>query len=237
MPAKNAIKTYVENGYYHIYNRGVDKRLIFQDGQDYAVFRSYLKEYLQPKDEVALSRKAADLKIPAKEKNKILRSLQLNNYSQHINLLAYTLMPNHFHFFLKQKSPDAIGKFMSSLCTRYSTYFNRKYNRTGALFQGVYKAVLIDNEAQYIHISRYIHHQAISAYEDSPDQPSSYPEYISQRSTDWVHPEEIMALFPGPGSAAAYAKFVAEYQPSTFTGRVLKGESLGATSNSLSSPA
>ena len=49
MPAKNAIKQYLENGFYHVYNRGVEKRPIFQDDQDYSVFLSYLKEYLLPK--------------------------------------------------------------------------------------------------------------------------------------------------------------------------------------------
>ena len=55
MPARNSIKQYIENGYYHIYNRGVEKRLIFLDEQDYSVFLSYLKEYLLPKNESELS--------------------------------------------------------------------------------------------------------------------------------------------------------------------------------------
>ena len=70
MPARNSIKTYYENGYYHIYNRGVEKRKIFMDQQDYSVFLSYLKDYLLPKDEDGLTEKLSDPGISSVEKIK-----------------------------------------------------------------------------------------------------------------------------------------------------------------------
>src|SRR3989344_3327786 len=135
MPAKNSRKQYLENGYYHIYNRGVEKRIIFLDQQDYNVFLSYLKEYLTKRNEKELQEKLTDASIPWIEKDKILRQLRLNNFYNELVLLAYCLMPNHFHFFVKQKSPGTIDKFMNSLCTRYTMYFNKKYKRVGSLYQ------------------------------------------------------------------------------------------------------
>ena len=160
MPAKNSIKQYLENGYYHIYNRGVEKRTIFLDSQDYAVFLSYLKSYLLPKKEKKLMEKLSHPTISCRERDKILRELRLNNFYNDIHLLAYCLMPNHFHFLIKQAKAESIDRFMNSLCTRYTMYFNRKYKRVGSLYQDVYKAVLVSSEPQLLHLTRYIHNQA-----------------------------------------------------------------------------
>jgi putative transposase len=215
MPTKNSIKTYVEDGYYHLYNRGVEKRSIFLDEQDYGVFLDYLEEYLSPKNEKGLSKALTRPNISARERQLVLRALQLQNYSSDILLLAFCLKPNHFHFFVKQRTEYAIDRFMSSLGSRYTTYFNRKYKRIGALYQGVYKAVLIDDEAQYLHISRYIHKQALPPFvpNSQDDRISSYPEYLGKRKTQWVHPEEILSFFSKSDPLFTYKRFVAEYDP------------------------
>ncbi len=206
MPARNSIKTYAEDAYYHIYNRGVEQRVIFQDDQDYGVFLSYLGEYLSPKDENELSRRLCDPKITGKERDRISKILRLRNFSCEITLMAYCLMPNHFHLFIKQNSSGAIDGFMSSLATRYSMYFNHKFKRTGSLCQGVYRAVLVDKEDQFLHLSRYIHRQAL----DLHNSPSSYPDYTGARRTSWVHPEEILSYFSKINPTLTYQTFVAE---------------------------
>jgi putative transposase len=219
MPAKNSRKQYYENGYYHIYNRGVEKRKIFLDEQDHGVFLSYLKEYLTSKNERELQEKLADATTPWGEKDKILKRLRLNNFCDEISLLAYCLMPNHFHFFIKQKSAGSIDKFMNSLCTRYTMYSNKKYKRVGHLYQGVYKAISISSEAQLLHLSRYIHKQSLSPRTlqgqalqklraQMVDYPSSYQEYLGKRKTGWVHPEEILSYFSKENSDLAYESFV-----------------------------
>ena len=216
MPARNRIKEYVENGYYHLYNRGVEKRLIFLDEQDYGVFLSYLEEYLSFRDEKTLSEKLSDYSISYKERGYILKILRLNNFYEEIALLAYCLMPNHFHFFIKQKAASTIDKFMNSLCTRYSMYFNRKYKRVGALYQGVYKAVSINNEGQFVYLSKYIHKQAYihSGTKGQAlrgwEQPSSYPEYLRKKKTEWVHPEELLNYFSKTNPKLSYKAFVEE---------------------------
>ncbi|MBI4089086.1 MAG: transposase [Candidatus Levybacteria bacterium] len=206
MPAKNATKTYIENGYYHIYNRGVEKRTIFQDQQDYSVFLSYLKDYLLPKNEKELHEKLSAENTSSKEKDKALKLLRLNNFSQEITLLSYCLMPNHFHFFVKQKNMNTIDKFMNSLATRYTMYFNRKYKRVGSLYQDVYKAVLINREEQFLHLSRYIHKQALNL----DNQPCSYPEYVGLRQAMWIKPDEILSFFSKANPSLSYRNFVAQ---------------------------
>lgn len=157
MPATNSLKDYSKSSFYHIYNRGVEKRLIFQDDQDYAVFLSYLQTYLLPKDMDLLNQQLSDPTLSSKEKEKILSLLRLNNFSDEITLLAYCLMPNHFHFLIQQKSADTIDKFMNSIGTRYTMYFNKKYKRVGSLYQDVYKAVMVYTDKQLLNVTHYIH--------------------------------------------------------------------------------
>lgn len=214
MPSRHRVKQYIENSYYHIYNRGVEKRLIFQDGQDYGVFLGYLKEYLLPKDTDLLQTHLANPNTTSKEKDKILKALRLNNFSDEITLLAYCLMNNHFHLFVKQKSLNSIDQFMQSLSTRYCTYFNRKYKRIGKLFQDIYKAANITNEPQFIYLSKYIHKQALASQGTTlqgwQEQPSSYLEYLGKRKTAWVHPGEVLAFFSKDKPSLSYEAFVTE---------------------------
>lgn len=209
MPSRNTTKQYVEDGYYHIYNRGVEKRIIFQDDQDYGVFLSYLKDYLLPKDTKLLTERLADPKIPPKEKDRILKLLRLNNFNEDIILLAYCLMPNHFHFLLKQRKPSSIDRFMNSLGTRYTMYFNRKNKRVGFLYQDVYKGVVVESDEQLLHLSRYIHKQALASQGDPfRSRPSSYLDYLGLRKTLWVKPEEILSFFSKTNPSLSYEAFV-----------------------------
>lgn len=131
MPSKNSVKEFLPDALYHIYNRGVEKRLIFCDPQDYSVFLLYLKTYVLPKDEEGLNAIISDPEIKWSEKDKALKMLKLNNFAENIQIISYCLMSNHFHLLIKQKEATAIDQFMNSLCTRYVMYFNRKYKRVG----------------------------------------------------------------------------------------------------------
>lgn len=211
----NAKKQYIENGYYHIYNRGVEKRTIFLDEQDYNVFLSYLKEYLLPKNEKELYERLSDPDISYKEKDKILKVLRLNNFADEIILISYVLMSNHFHFVIKQKSAGSIDKFMNSLAARYTMYFNKKYKRVGALYQGVYKAVLIRTNEQLLQLTRYIHKQVLASRSEAwrfGRQPSSYQEYLGLRKTEWIHTEEVLSFFSETRQNLSYKSFVEEQE-------------------------
>jgi REP element-mobilizing transposase RayT len=208
MPAKHSQKYYVANSYYHIYNRGIDGRTIFQDEQDYTTFLGYLAEYLTPKDEKSLREKLDDTSLSASEKAKLTKQLRMNNFSEEITMLCYVLMPDHFHLFIKQKKRTAVHMFMNSLMTRYVMYFNRKYKRTGPLFQGVYKAVMVETDPYLLHLSAYIHRNPLSLHADITKQPSSYPEYLGVRQTSWVKPDEILSLSLKTNPTLSYDTFV-----------------------------
>lgn len=210
MPAKNALKVYVENGYYHIYNRGIEKRNIFADRQDYSVFLAYLKEYLSPKNEKNLLSKLSEESLVWEEKDKILKLLRLNNFHNQLELLSYSLMPNHFHFLVKQEGPNVIDSFTRSLMTRYVMYFNKKNSRIGPLFQGVYKAVLLTSEEQLLHLSRYIHNNPLRLtknQKESQDLYTSLPEFLGKRKTDWIKPDDILNYFSKSNPINSYRSF------------------------------
>lgn len=210
MPAKNETKEYVAGGYYHIYNRGVEKRIIFLDEQDYAVFLSYLKTYLLPKDERKLREQLTSKDLSPKQRDQLLKQLRMNNFYESMKLIAYCLMPNHFHLFIQQTEATAIDQFMNSLATRYVMYFNRKYDRVGPLFQGIYKAVRVVTESQFLHLSRYIHRQALDlqGHPLREKYPNSYPEYVGKRATEWIRPDEIVSFFSDKYPSLSYEAFV-----------------------------
>lgn len=212
MPAKNTVKQYLENGFYHIYNRGVEKRVIFQVDQDYKVFLSYLKEYLEPCNKDKLRKILGDL--PYTKREKIIKRFSINNFSKNIDLLAFCLMPNHFHLLIKQRSERAIEGFMRSLGTRYVMYFNKRYDRVGHLFQGIYKAALVDSDEQLVHLSRYIHKNPLLHKNKKPslalDLYSSLPAYLGNWQAKWLKPDEVLSLFSNTSNNSSYKTFMNE---------------------------
>jgi putative transposase len=123
MPAKNIVKIYATGYYYHVYNRGVAKQEIFREKEDYFYFMSLFKRHLQT-DETSIDKFGRTVK----------------NYSEEVELIAFCLMPNHFHlmFYLKEKA--GIERIMRSVMTAYTMYFNKKYKRVGPLCQGAFLA-------------------------------------------------------------------------------------------------
>jgi len=138
---------------YHIYNRGVDKRVIFYSDRDHAKFVTTLRHYLyHPELKLSLALKAiakGDSTIGQLEKTRTKNPL--------VSVLSCSLMPNHIHLAVKQLQEKGISKFMHKVCTSYAEYFNSKNERTGTLFQGRFKAVHVESDEQLICLSRYIH--------------------------------------------------------------------------------
>ena len=200
MPSKNRIKTYIENGYYHIYNRGVEKRLIFQDREDYTKFLYLLKVYLSPPEE--LRKEYPLLKI----------HFVRNNLYGEIELLAFCLMPNHFHLLVKQKSKQAMTRLMKQILTAYSMYFNKRHERVGPLFQERYKASLVDSDEYILHLSRYIHLNPIArgVSLDEFDW-SSYLYYLGKRHAPWININIIKEYFNDSKKGFSYKEFVEDH--------------------------
>lgn len=199
MPSKHTIRQFTENGYYHIYNRGVEKRRIFQDRDDYNSFVYYLKTYLSPLEEL-------------NKEDKILKvNLEKNNLSAEVELLAFCLMPNHFHLLLHQKTKDGISKFMKQIANAYTQYFNNRYQRVGALFQGKFKAVKIDTDEYILHLSRYIHLNPIERGASLAEfEWSSYLDYLGKEKRSWVKTDFILNYFKSDHSNSTYKQFTEE---------------------------
>lgn len=185
------VKTYIRDGYYHVYNRGVEKRMIFTDVQDYRVFLKYIKEALSP----ATDRKNLTTDVTLKGGTFKGVPRQAKNFHGKIVLLCYVLMPNHFHLLLKQLDEHSLNLFLQSLCTRYSMYFNTRYKRVGKLFQGHYKASLVMEEPYLLHLSRYIHRNPGEIYPTLTDAFSSYADYLDMKKTPWVNTTLVQSFF------------------------------------------
>ncbi len=186
MPSKNVVKFYDADTYYHVYNRGVEKRQIFLDEQDYSVFAHLLKRYLGDQPEKDSSGR------------------EYKRLTDEVELIAFCLMANHFHLLLYQIEPEATTKLLRAVSTSYTRYFNKKYERVGGLFQGTFKAKQIGDEAYLQHISRYIH---LNPGDYLGWEWSSLPAYLGYTRIDWIHPERLVDIAQ-PGQ---YLRFIEDY--------------------------
>ena len=142
---------FVTGEYYHIYNRGIDKRVIFKLKRDYERFMMLL--YISNSEE---SLRLDDIiNKRGKDFNEVL---MLDKNEPLVSIGAWCLMTNHFHLLVRQEIDGGITKFMRKLGVGYSMFFNIKYQRKGALFGGLFKANLIGNDDSYMkHLFGYIH--------------------------------------------------------------------------------
>jgi len=133
--------------HYHIYNRGTDKRKIFSSRKDYERFIALLY----------LANDKGMMHISNYQGSTLIEMLDTPQDSSLVNIEAYCLMPNHFHLLLHEKIDDGISIFMHKLSTAYTMYFNRKYDRTGSLFQGRFKAKHANDDNYLKYLIAYIH--------------------------------------------------------------------------------
>lgn len=198
---------FVENQIYHIYNRGVEKRKIFLDKQDYLRFIHNLFE-LNNEDAVVNTLYRFNPKSLGEETYHLTKERKPRKLL--VEILIFTLMPNHFHLMLKQKKENGIVKFMQKLGTGYTMYFNKKYERVGGLAQGRFKAVLVKDEAHFIHLPFYIHINPLDLlhYRGSTSimeemgflekyRWSSFPDYIGGKNFPSVTSRELFLEFFG----------------------------------------
>lgn len=185
MPIRNTIKEYDAPAYYHIYNRGAGRHTIFKDNEDNQKFLSLLSRYL------------------GHEKPSNAHGYKYTTYD--LELLAYCLMGNHFHLFVYQPSDErTISKYMQSVLTAYTMYFNRKYHTEGRLFQSVFKASRITSEAHFDHITRYIH---MNPKKYAHYQWSSLSAYLGSPCPPWLTPGRVMTMSP-----ESYLRFLDGYK-------------------------
>lgn len=179
-------KLFRAGGYYHIYNRGDNRKDIFRDNGDYLSFLKRLKL-------------AMGLAVAPTSK---IKSFPTGSFT----ILAYCLMPNHFHILVQQNNDQSVGELIRKVGTSYVKYFNARYGRIGNLFQDVFKAKLVDNDSYLTYLTAYIH--------NNPAEPwryaySSLPEYLGIRQGTLCKPDFVLKYFDG--SNEKYKVFVQDY--------------------------
>ena len=132
---------------YHALNRGVDKRIIFLDTQDFARFVHDMYAFNDTKRADNLTR---SFKTMGRTQSTSKRNLL-------VVIHGWCLMKNHYHILLSELKKGGMVKFMRKLNIGYAKYFNEKYKRSGTLFQGRTKKILIERDAHFLHILHYIH--------------------------------------------------------------------------------
>ena len=151
---------FVNSEYYHIYNRGVDKRDVFLDEKDFWKFKGSLSEfnnnsYYEERLQALASYSRKKLKDCQFNDFKELRSF-LDEQENIVDIISYCLIPNHFHLILKQLKDKGISDFMHKIGTSFTNHFNKKYERSGYIFQGPFKAIHIDNNNYLLWLTGYI---------------------------------------------------------------------------------
>ncbi len=197
-----------EDGIFHVYNRGADKREIFRDSDDYLRFIHALYEF---NDEDPTGNMTYGFtKNPTQISMVDFRGVSLLEpkcpEKLLVDVLAFTLMSNHFHLLLKQKKEDGVTKFMQKVGAGYALYFNEKNKRSGVLFQGRFKAVEVTSNEHLLHLPYYIHTNPLDLNTDGSDEVkflnsyrwSSHMDYCGWRNFPSVTQREfLLELFDG----------------------------------------
>jgi len=146
---------------YHVYNRGVVRLPTFLTTRDYRRFLNTIHYYINASPKLSYSK---FLQLTLEKRDSTIKML-INNQSNLIELIAYCLMPNHFHLLVKQKQENGISIYMSNILNSYTRYFNTKnIDRHGHVFEGRFKAKRIESDEQLVHVIRYIHLNPYTGY-------------------------------------------------------------------------
>ena len=155
---------------YHVLNRGVDKRQIFMDKQDHFRFIHNLYEFNDQNRSELNYYKFRDFGANGK-----IAEAEKKDRKPLVDILAFCLMPNHYHLMLSPRTEKGVPQFMQKVGMGYSKYFNQKYERVGTLFQGRYKQVLVTDDTHFLHLPFYIHFNPLDLI---------YPEWRDNKMSD-----------------------------------------------------
>jgi len=204
----------VTNQIYHVLNKGIASQPVFLNKRDYNRALQTIFYYQNKEFPLKYSR---FLELSNKRRLKILEKLKTQRKFL-VEIIAFCLMPNHFHLLLKQIINEGISNFISNFTNSYTRYFNTKRERKGPIFQGKFKAIRIENDEQLLHVSRYIHLNPYTSFivksaKEIENYPySSFTKYLEKASAEFCDKKIILDQFK---NLASYKKFVldqADYQ-------------------------
>lgn len=188
---------------YHVYNRGVARGILFRGAPDYTHFLDTLSYYRETKPAAKLSLFSKET-LPSILAQQPVRPL--------VDVIAFCLMDNHFHLILRQREERGISTYLSRVQNSYARYFNTKNDRVGPMFQGRFQAVLVNRDAQLLHLTRYQHlNPVVARLVERPEDYrwSSYAShYLKDHHDRLCQPRLVLDMI---GSTGLYRKFVEDY--------------------------
>lgn len=193
--------------FYHIFNRGIEKRVTFSNRRNYLRMLELLKFY---SFKVVPLRYSRFIELPKDKQQQIY--LKMVESGKLVDIISFCLMPNHFHILLKQLHENGIKIFVSNISNSYTKYFNIKNSRQGPLFQGTFKAVLVEDDNQLIHLVRYIHLNPVSASMINLDELRlyewcSHKYYLKSNNDELLNKQPIMNFFK---TMEGYQSFISD---------------------------
>lgn len=198
---------------YHVFNRSIARQPIFLSQYDYQRALDVLIFYSYSNPPIRFSHYK---RLPEPQKSDFMDNLRKNE--RQVEIMAFCLMPNHVHFLIKEIKEKGISTFMSNFQNSYAKYFNLKTERSGSLFQTMFKAVRIETEEQLIHVARYIHLNPVTAFilkniEELTAYPwSSFPIYLEKQTLDIMDTSIILSYFPSINKFIEFTKDQVNYQ-------------------------
>lgn len=186
--------TFAVGEFYHVYNRGTDKRLIFQDSYDLDRFLQSMEEFNSVRPIGSLYERSFRINQPMRKVPRL------------VNIVSYCLNPNHFHLLLEQLVDNGISEFMRRLGGGYAYYFNIKYKRIGTLFQGRFKVKHIDSNEYLIHVSAYINLNNKAHRIQNANFKSSWDEYAGKWKKNICEKAIILDQFAKPTEYKTFAE-------------------------------
>lgn len=193
---------FVIGNYYHIYNRGTDKRIIFKNKLDLQRFIESMASFntLEPIGSILENR--------YKKKE---GSVNLEANPKLVDIICYCLSPNHYHFILSPLVENGIEKFMQKLGAGYTMFFNSKYERNGVLFQGRFKAIHINSDEYLMYLNVYVNLNDRAHSLGAPSAKwigkSSWGEYIGENNENFCNKSIVLERF---NSGMEYKEFAEE---------------------------
>lgn len=202
MPPRKTI--FSNNEYYHIFNRTVGRQTVFIEKRNIQKALEIIDFYRYP-TYISLSH---FLNSSKEIRKNILETRR--GKKPLVELHAFSLMPNHHHFVLQQIKDNGISTFISNFQNSFAKFFNFKFKRHGTLFTNPFKAVRIETEEQFLHVTRYVHLNHVTAFlvdiEDLANEPrTSFGTYVGKCRYEFVETADVMEYFKKP---EAYRSFV-----------------------------
>lgn len=207
---------------YHVFNRSVAKERIFLSSYDYSRCVDLIDYYRFEKPPHKFSvynRLPVDLKRAAHDR--------LKAGNQTVKILAFALMPNHFHLLLRPLQENAVSTYLRVFQNGYAKYFNTKYKRSGFLFQSMFKLVRVETDEQLMHVTRYIHLNPLTGYvirelHELDEYPwTSWGAYMNNTEQTLIDTEPVSSFYPDAGALRDFTFDQLDYQRTLALGKHL----------------